>query len=253
MIEDQGEYTEHWTSVKLSKRGKPKKSTSNYTHIQMVSINDNTIYYIQHGRGQPYFVQCYMPSNSVSRDACIHTLIPNTCTYAVTTHTFLPFCLQVWPKRLHPRVALHHSDDVTHIHQGCCIACLLQECMKELSLQCCIHFLSDCLLITIWYNISLLKLQCNGRCIHVCNELLAKVVKKLSCVEREESIHRCPTTWKGKRCETNAQDQHLHAGLRVPIEHISKWTNIIHSTDGCAHTRVSEVAFYCWGHSYKNC
>ena len=93
MIE--GEYHDHWTSVKLSKRGKPKKSTSNYTHIQMVSINDNTIYYIQDGRGQPYFVQCYMPSNSVIRDACIHTLLPNTCTYAATTHTFLPFCLQV--------------------------------------------------------------------------------------------------------------------------------------------------------------
>ena len=168
-------------------------------------------------------------TQSVSRDVRIHTLITNTCTYAVTTHTFLPFCLQVWPKRLHPSVTLHHSDDGTHIHQGFCIACLLQECMKELSLQCCIHFLPDCLLITIWYNISLLKLQCNGRCIHVCNELLTKVVKKLSCVEREESIHKHPTTWKGTRYERN--DQHLHAVCGFPyIVCTLKWENNEHST-----------------------
>ena len=43
MIEDQGEYLDHRTSVKLSKEDKPMKSTSNYTHIQIVSINGNTI------------------------------------------------------------------------------------------------------------------------------------------------------------------------------------------------------------------
>ena len=56
MIEDQGEYLDHRTSVKLSKEDKPMKSTSNYTCIQMVSINDNTIYYIRHRRGQPYLI-----------------------------------------------------------------------------------------------------------------------------------------------------------------------------------------------------
>ena len=70
-----------------------------------------------------------------------HTLNTSTCTHTVTTHTFLPFCLHVFPKQLHPRIALHRSDDVTDIRQGFCITCLLQACMKELGLKCCIHFL----------------------------------------------------------------------------------------------------------------
>ena len=69
--------------------------------------------------------------------------------HPVTTPTFLPFCLYVFPKRLHPWVALHHTDNVTDIHQGFCIAFLFQACMKELSLYCCIHFLPNCLSIAI--------------------------------------------------------------------------------------------------------
>ena len=81
----------------------------------------------------------------ITSHAFLHAHTPHT----VTTHTFLPFHLQVFPKRLHLRVALHLSDDVTDVRQGFCIARFLQACMEELVLLSCILIQADRQLITI--------------------------------------------------------------------------------------------------------
>ena len=102
-----------------------------------------------------------MPHASTHTCTHIHTLNTSTRTHTVTTHTFLPSSLHMFPKRLHPWVALHRSDDVTGICQGFCITCLLQACMKELSLQCCIHFLP--VLHSLPASVAFTSCQC---CIH---------------------------------------------------------------------------------------
>ena len=55
------------------------------------------------------------------------------------------------------QVALHCSDDLTSVEAFASHIFFKHACMKELCLQCCIHFLPDCLLFFIWYDTSMLK------------------------------------------------------------------------------------------------
>ena len=93
VTEDQGEYLDHWTSVKLSKRGQTNEQylkVHTYKWCQLMTIPSNT--FSMGGDNHicaMLHALMHVCTQSVSRDARIHTLIPNTCTYCLTDYTHL--------------------------------------------------------------------------------------------------------------------------------------------------------------------